>query len=286
MKKTWGNKKMKEKFFYNLIHELCFEMNIKIEKLSYDWILQLSKNGKVRHITGNYFDLNSQASACIVNDKCATYEVLKSQNLSAVEHIMVLNPYIKKNSNFKQNISEIIKTEFLKNGALVIKPNNGYKGEGVTLCENIEKTEKAIRDIFETGENVALCPYYNIKTEYRTFYLNGEILLIYGKNKPFIIGKNNEKIEVSWKHNLSGGAEPVILQKGKLYSDIETLAIKAGKATNINFATIDIIQTEDDKLYVLEINSGVCANIFAQKVDNGYEIVKDIYRKALQELFK
>ena len=95
-----------------------------------------------------------------------------------------------------------------------------------------------------------------------------------------------KKIDISWKHNLSGGAKPDILPKGELYNQIEQLAILSGKAMNINFATIDIIETTDNNLYVLEINSGVCATIFTQLVDNGVEIVKDIYRQAIKKLFQ
>lgn len=76
------------------------------------------------------------------------------------------------------------------------------------------------------------------------------------------------------------------MPKGELYNQIEQLAILSGKAMNINFATIDIIETTDNNLYVLEINSGVCATIFTQLVDNGVEIVKDIYRQAIKKLFQ
>ena len=51
---------------------------------------------------------------------------------------------------------------------------------------------------------------------------------------------------------------------------------------NINFATIDIIATKDNNLYVLEINLGVCTTIFTQLVDNGVEIVKNIYIQAIK----
>lgn len=54
---------------------------------------------------------------------------------------------------------------------------------------------------------------------------------------------------------------------------------------NINFATIDIIETRDNNLYVLEINSVVCATIFTQLVDNRVEIVKDIYGQAIKKYF-
>ena len=55
---------------------------------------------------------------------------------------------------------------------------------------------------------------------------------------------------------------------------------------NINFATIDIIETTDGTLYVLEINSGIGATIFTELVDGGTEIIKDIYRQAVKKLFQ
>ena len=44
---------------------------------------------------------------------------------------------------------------------------------------------------------------------------------------------DNEKVNISQKHNLSGGAKPSILHKGELYNKIEQLAIAAGKAMKI-----------------------------------------------------
>ena len=157
-------------------------------------------------------------------------------------------------------------------------------------------------------------------TEPFIFYLDGEVKLIYGKTKPFVVGdgkstvgelveelnlpdksvvKDNlkdldltyvptvrENVDISWKHNLSGGAKPTILPKGELYTQIEQLAIRAGKAMNINFATIDVIETTDGSLYVLEINSGIGATIFTELVDGGTEIIKDIYRQAVKKLFQ
>lgn len=82
-----------ERVFHKVIREICEEKNIKIEKLSYNWILQLTnKEGKVRHIIGNRFDINKEAAGNIACDKYATYEVLNSQNVSVIEHKMVFNP--------------------------------------------------------------------------------------------------------------------------------------------------------------------------------------------------
>lgn len=312
---------MEERPFHVIIQELCTEMGIKLEKLSYDWVLQLSKDGKVRHITRNLFDNNPQATGKIAADKYATYEVLKSQNVPVIEHAMVFNPAIREEFIPKEGNWNTVVSEFSKHGSLVVKPNNGSEGQDVELCHDLRSLEIAIQKLFHQNyDAISICPYYNIKTEYRTFYLNGEVLLIYGKTKPSVIGDGKlslreliealhlpdekvvqdnlraldinyvptegEKIDISWKHNLSGGAIPSVLEKGKLYDEIEKLAIRAGKAMNMNFATIDIIQTTDDKLYVLEINSGICATNFIKHIDGGYEIIKEIYRKALQALFE
>ncbi len=311
----------KERFLDRLIRELCEEMNIKLEMLSYDWILQLTKDGKVRHITRNHFDNNAQASGEIANDKYATYEVLKSQNVPVIEHTMIFNPgtrshYIQE----EEGVWEIAHKEFERlNHKVVVKPNDGWEGKEVSLCHTKKELEVTIEKLFQKHGTVSICPYYDIKTEYRTFYINGKVELIYGKTKPFVVGdgkstleqliqnlnlpnkkvvrdnlslldmetvlKEGEKVDISWKHNLSGGATPIVLEKNDWYDKIEKLAIQAGKAMNINFATIDIIRTTDDDLYVLEVNSGVCATIFTKTVDGGYEKIKNVYRKALQDLF-
>lgn len=313
--------KEKERFLHVMIKELCHEMNIKVEKLSYGWLLQLSKDGKVRHITRNHFDNNPQASGEIADDKYATYEVLKSQNVPVIEHTMLFNPATRTQYIPKEGIWNTVVAEFSKYGKVVVKSNNGYMGKEVELCHSLRETEIAIQKLFYQKEgSVSICPYYDIKTEYRSFYLNGEVLLIYGKTKPFVVGdgkstleeligalnlpdkkviqdnlskldmnvvpKQGEKVDISWKYNLSGGAIPKVLDKGDLYQKIESLVIKAGKAMNMNFATIDVIQTVDDELYVMEVNSGVCATIFAEIVEDGYELIKDVYRKALEALFE
>ena len=311
---------MEERTFHALMSEICAEMEINMEDLSFGWILQLSKDGKVRHITGRRFDLNPEATGDIACDKYATYEVLNSQSVPVIKHTMIFNPTTRASLIGDDGIWLTVTSEFLKYGCLVVKPNNGCEGNGVSLCCSLKETEGAIQKLFKSQNSVSICPYYDIRTEYRTFYLDGKVHLIYGKTKPYVTGNGkytiaelieelnlpdkrvvqenlkeldltyvpamDEKVNISWKHNLSGGAMPTILAKGELYDKIEKLAIDAGKAMNINFATIDIIETTDDKLYVLEINSGIGATIFVESVDGGYEIIKDIYRQAIKKLFQ
>lgn len=311
-----------ERIFHTIILELCKEKNIDVKKLSYDWILQLQKGDKVRHIAGNRFDINKEAAGNIACDKYATYEVLSSQNVPVVEHKMVFNPvtrtkYIDSNGIW----SDVISYFNSHNNKIVIKPNNGCEGQGVYLCETLKDVENAIEKLFRSNGSLSMCPYYDIDTEYRTFYLNGNCYLVYGKTKPYVVGDgvsniqtlleteniympNNavvsdnlskidmdyvpadkEKYYLSWKHNLSGGATPLIVQDENLKTRIYDLVKKAGHAANINFATIDVIKTVEDDLFVLEINSGVCMTKFIEQVEGGYDIAKGIYSKALDEMF-
>ena len=310
---------MENKIFIQIIKELCNEMNIYIDILSYDWILKLSKNNKTKYIVANKFDLNTEAIGNIACDKYATFEVLKSNNVPVVEHYMLFNPQNRSAYTNDTFLFDLL-AYFNKNEqTVVVKPNNGYHGKNVYLCKNQKELFASIYKLFIDNDSISICPYYNIHTEYRVFYLDGSCVLIYGKKKPYIVGNgkndiitlisklnlpdnnivkenlsnldlnyipnNNEIVELSWKHNLSGGATPFIIKDDELKSRIVQLASLVGKTTNIRFATVDIIHTTNNNLYVLEINSGISSTKFIDNIENGYELAKDIYKKALEKMF-
>ena len=109
---------------------------------------------------------------------------------------------------------------------------------------------------------------------------------MYKKEKPYKI-ENGEKIYTSWKHNLCQGGVPILVDMTeKHYDEIVDLAVRAGNAVGINFASIDIALTSDEKLYVIEINGSVCLNKFSELVPNGYEIAKNVYKKAIDYMFE
>ena len=302
-----------------LLEKLCNELEIKIEKLSFGWVYKLSKSNKIRYITGN-FDINKEASSKIASDKYATYEVVKSQNLPIIEHKMIFNPNERK-KYIEKDIWDICYDEFKAKKKVVVKPNLGLEGKGVFKCKTLDELEIAVKFLLEKNTSISICPYYDIEKEYRAFYLNGKILLIYEKEKPYIVGNGvetikelveklklphnkivkenlekldlsyipnqNEKIEISWKYNLTGGATARVIKKENLiYKTIEELAIRTGKSLDLTFATIDIIKTKENEIYLLEVNSGVSTNIFSNIVKDGKMIEREIYRKALIEMFK
>lgn len=295
-----------------IIDEICKEKNIEEKKLSFGWIRELKKNGKICHIVRNTFDLNPAGAYDIVNDKYATYEVLKENKIEVLEHIMLFNPITRK--DYAENLEKQVEQALKKfNGKVVIKANNSCQGKDVFLLTEKHAIIEKVRELFEKGsDGVSACPFKDIEAEYRVIYLDGNIEYVYKKEKPYVTGdgKNSlknlignkidldeklnldyiplkdEKVIISWKHNLSLGAIPKkISENDKYVEKVKEIALKAGKATNIRFASIDISQTKTKEIFVMEINGNVCMSKFAEDVPGGYEIAKKIYSKAIDKMF-
>lgn len=305
--------------FYKILDEICKEKNIEQKSLSYGWIRELKKDNKRHYIIRYQFDINNASSYKIANDKYATYEILKENNVPIVEHRMIFNPQTR-SEYYKNEYLKQAKELLLKNDKIVIKANCSCEGKDVYCCRNEEEVETATQVLFEKKDTLSACPYLNIEFEYRAVCLDGEVLCIYKKRKPYVIGngkstlqeliqeknlennividvissldlkyipKDKEEVTVSWKHNLSGGAMPVAVDENEeLIKKIKRIAINAMQAMNMTFANVDIAVTSKKEVYVMEVNGNVCMNKFAKEYPNGYSIAKDIYSKALNKMFE
>lgn len=306
--------------FYKIMDELCAEKNIIQKIISYGWITELKKDNISKYIIGYQFDLNSAISYNIAGDKFATYEVLKSNNIPTIEHRMIFNPQTRSKyykNKFLNEAKELLKENGNK---IVIKANDSCKGKDVHVCFNEDEIESTVKSLFDgKNDTLSACPYIDISYEYRAIYLCGEILYIYKKKKPYVIGdgKNtirelinikfgtdvkidlcrdidlskipakDEEVTISWKHNLSSGAEPIVIDEFDEYvKQIREIAEKAGNALNIRFASVDVVVTEKKEILVMEINGSVCMNKFSEIIPNGYEIAKSIYSKAIDKMFE
>lgn len=307
--------------FFKMIDEICEEENIEQKMISYDWIRQLKKGNQIHHVMRYQLDLNTVNSCNIANDKFATYSVLNANNVPTIEHRMIFNPATRSEFYQEKFINEAEELLNLNNNKLVIKANDSCKGKDVYFCSNKQEIEDVVSKLFlDKKDTLSACPYVDIDYEYRVIYLCGEILYIYKKKKPVVIGdgkknlselikeKNeaeninieitrtldlnyvpnkDEEVTVSWKHNLNNGATAVLIDDTEPQLDeIKSIAIKAGQAININFASIDIAKTHSGKILVMEINGSVCMNRFSEIIPNGYDISKNIYKKAVEKMFE
>lgn len=307
------------KAFYKIMNEICEEKQINQNVISYGWITELKKDNISKYIMGYQFELNSAISYNIAGDKFATYEVLKTNNVPTIEHRMIFNPQTRSKyykNKFLNEAKELLKQNENK---LVVKANDSCKGKDVYYCSTEKEIEDVVKKLFdEKNDTLSACPYLEIDYEYRVIYLCGEILYVYKKKKPYVIGdgisnlkelinqkkdkehvdlcknlnfeyipKKGEEITISWKHNLSSGAEPIIVDESdEFLPKIKEIALKAGNAMNIKFASVDIALTNNKEILVMEVNGSVCMNKFAEIIPNGYTIAKKIYEKAIDKMFE
>lgn len=297
-----------------MIEEICREKEIEKVDLSYDWISILKKGNIEKKLINYTFDLNSIVSKRLAKDKYATYELLKYYKIPIIEHNVIFNEQIIPNVKTINRHYKALKNDRKQ----VIKANDSSEGKDVYVCSEQQKKIQIVESMFEKEiQAVVVCPYMNIEYEYRAIFLYGEVIYIYKKQKPFVIGDGKlrirelmkkqlkyliepidgldfeyipakgEEILVGWKHNLSNGAIPLIVNEEDLYyKKVKNIALKVGKTMELNFASIDVSVTEDKKVYVMEVNSAVEISKFCELVPNGYEIGKSIYSKVIDKMFE
>ena len=297
-----------------IVSEICAEYGIKLEKYSFDWILQLKKDEKTARIFGYQFENNTATACLICTDKSASSELLQAANIPVVEHLFFTSPenfkYIGAKGNW-QKISQLLS----QHGRLVVKPNEGTGGEDVFRVSTSAELEAAVTAVFSRHSSLAISPYYEIEKEYRVILLNGTALLIYSKEIPMLTGDGlssvwqlilgqhqlkipftalsieeqeelmkipqaGERIPYGWKHNLGLGASPQIVLNQDLAENLSQLALQAAQVVNVNFASVDIVLTRGE-YRVLEINSGIMMEHFAEISPDHYQTAKAIYQKAI-----
>lgn len=310
-----------QRMLVKIVNEISKEEDISIETFSHDWIIKLEKNKKINYIMGYQFGLNSASVNSICCDKSAASEIMQSFNIPHVEHYFFMSPinqkYIGNNGNWEK-ISKLL-NEF---GNLVCKPNEGTGGSGIYHVTNQYELESAIYKIFKNNRSMAISPFYNIENEYRTIVLDGSIKLIYSKERQCVVGdgeKNikslllenpeffskisimsdlglnnsefekilpkDEKYYVNWKHNLGQGAKAIETINDNIKEEVIKLVNLVVNKLNIRFASIDVVKC-NDSYRVLEINSGVMMENYAQQDEHTYEKAKTIYKEAIIKMLE
>ena len=265
----------------DFINEICTEENIGLNSYSGDYVLKLTKGGISRNIFGAFWDINTAAADRIACDKTACYELLHSSGIPSIQHILFNNPLTRLAWAKPEGSWAVALKHFDTYGReVVLKPNQGTRGNDVYFCDTIPKMEAAAHTIFANHSAAAISPFEKIQTEYRVFFLNGMCHLVYGK-----------EASETWQHNLAMGAKAVEFavktRKDKqLSNDLKYLASHAAERIGINFATVDVAKTDKNQLLVLEINSGVQARLLLEQHPHLRGEVKNVYRLAILSMFK
>jgi len=302
--------------FIMIVKEICDELNIKMTITSKDWMTILEKDNQKRFLLGTKFDLNSYALGSIFDDKYATYEMLKHFSIPVTEHQIIFSPTNESDFAMGCNTYEYAYDYLEKHdNNIVIKVNDGHQGKGVYHVTTKEGVKNVLDELFLNNYSLSLCPYYDIKSEYRVIMLDKEVELLFKKIKPIVIGDGiktvkellcemnshffdyidnddlnyvlncGEKYEYNWQFNLSKGATMTTDIDSCVKDKVVKLAKRVANTIDVCFASVDIVELETGEFLVLEINCGVATKHFREIHPNGYEITKNIYKKAIMKMF-
>ena len=270
---NWG------RFLVEAVKSYAQKNNIQFELFSGDWIMRLEKKDEplststTKYLFGNDFGLNNTATRAICNDKSACYQVLTRENISALPHTLLLRPGSL--GAPEDSMFERAKKVFESSPkGVVCKPNNGSSGSDIIFIHTIPELEQALIKLFQNHRAITLSPFVNITAEYRVCILNGVVELIYEKVRQ----------DGEMQHNLSHGALAHPITDNKLQERLGTLAKNTAKTLNANFVHVDIIAVEE-KLMVLEVNSGIIFEHYAMQSEANKKKATEIYHKALDSLF-
>ena len=176
--------------FLDLIKEICDENNIKCTNINQSWFMILEKNNTRKFINGYKFDNNNHALGKILDDKFATYELLKSLMIPVCEHNIL---YSENNQNeYAEGFNNInyLNSLFNKyNNDIVIKINEGTCGINVNRINDNKTLKEFYKSLNDKTKSYSVCPFYNIKNEYRLIIVNNEVKVIYKKELPLGEGK-------------------------------------------------------------------------------------------------
>ncbi len=294
------------KKFNQIIKEICHENDISYRMISDNWVYVLEKNGKINYIVGYKFNLNKQALSNILDDKYAFYELLKGYHFPIIKHHLFFKDY---------KVQEVLDLFLKYNQVVVVKSNYGTTGEEVFYVDNKEDLLKKVDELLKVNFSISICPFYQIKAEYRAVMLDNKVKILYGKKKPVVYGngkktikelllefnyqyfsKQNldelnkvlpegEKFHYNWQFNLSQGATIFEVENDLLKEKLCNLAKNISKKIDLRFGSIDIIETINGELFVMEANSGIMFDNYINLVENGYIKAKEIYKEAILKMF-
>ena len=307
---------MTEKFD-EFIKTACDNLGIKCTFLSKKLVTMLEKDGQTRFVFGRKFDLNGHGVGGVLDDKYAFFEVLKAKKIPVVEHTICYaendtNDYAKDCKGL-----DFVLDYFKKHDRqIVLKPNHGTCGKGVTLVKDEKDIQPSLERLFKENSSISLSPYYDAQNEYRLILLDGKVQIMYAKCLPKVEGdgkssvrqllikfnpsyfngkmlddsydrvlKKGESFTYNWKFNLSQGATTKPVEDERLRRKLIRIAKRVVDACNLKFVSVDIIRTKDEKLLVLEANSGIMVDNFVKINPDQYDRVEKMYCKALKIMF-
>ena len=293
---------------------------ITVDVRSDGWLIVMQK-GDRRHLVFGYdVGLNSAVARGVANDKAATAEILAQSGIACVPHALFPNPGLRPRMAPEGSWDAMLGLLARHPEGIVVKPNEGSSGRSVFLVSCRPQLELAVQEIFTAHTSLAIAPYLAIEDEVRVVVLDAAALVVYGKNRPAVVGDGQRTLlelaiattpaaqrsivlpgllrgrtkseldmivpigqrrALNWRHNLDAGARPVLLAQGDARDACVSLAVQAAAAIGLRFGSVDVVRA-GARWQILEINAGV---MMEQLSGFHPELVDAAYAAALDKVF-
>ncbi len=256
--------------YLSLIQHSVTADGVTFEEISANYLYRAIMNDKSFLMHDVEVGLNNSAAAKVSMSKSGTYATLHHAKVPAVEHFFLMNT----NSRFNQtNSIELARKLFDRwNKTVVIKQDNGSQGNNVFKVSTLHELEERLQFLFDREVHASISPYKEATYEYRIVMLNRQPRLFLAKERT-----------TSWKHNLISGAKSIDVTE-HLIPQLSELAKNATEAVELEFCTVDILDTTDG-LFVLEVNEQVMLDEYSKNNQMRQEKVAQIYREAILTRF-
>ncbi len=266
-----------------IICELCEELAIPYQPIDADGVvLELTIKGQSHFVLNNTFGLISDSDAKLALDKTFQAQLLAKSGIipRTQSYLDPASKYASPTTPSLIESAQRIAQSFSL--PLILKKNSGSEGVNVFKIGQADEILPKLSEIFNQNsanyDHVAIAQEYILpKNEYRVVIFQGKIEIAYSKT-----------IAVEAKALLSSHRWQDVT--AELVTD-ERVTVKLTELVStlfqvwpIRYAGLDIIEDQQGKFWLIEINSSPALAYFVR--DNGTELVRKLYREILLALLK
>lgn len=257
-----------------LFREIAREEGWKIQSIGGDWIFSVERDGKTALVYGYRFPLNSDASSLLASDKAGCAEFLQSRGIPLISHELVPSP-LWEEAEPEEGVLTFLLDRLRREGELVLKDNCGTGGNDVYRVRSERELLQSLTKLFSRKDGLSVSPFVAIREEYRSVLLDGECRVFYRKERA----RDESGRLLEWRHNLGQGARAVLMDP---LPECLEICRRVMKELGLRFASVDLVETEEGELKLLEVNSGVMMDHLSMQGEKERKLVKEILRDALR----
>jgi glutathione synthase/RimK-type ligase-like ATP-grasp enzyme len=264
------------------LQEACVRMRIPCEVIDDNGnVLKVMHEDKVLFFVNSTTPWNSAVASAICKDKYFSYKLLRSavrmpRTISCFDPLVEerFSKYVTHSS--VEDLAAAVCKDFPS--PFIVKMNSGSEGRNVFLCHSKEEVAASLQAIYRKDSRsydfIALAQEYIApKKEYRVIVFKGDIMLVYEKSTKGAQFAGN----LSPLHHTDAKAvrieDPVFIER------LAAFIAPIFEKLDIGFVGIDVIESNDGELFMLELNSNPGFSYFVR--DNGKEPLVEMYQKIL-----